>query len=46
MATDKKRVSTYVSDDLYDKIKDLADKEDRSISSMVLVILKRYLNNK
>ena len=46
MATDKKRVSAYVDDDLYDKIKDLANKEDRSISSMVLVILKRYLENK
>ena len=46
MPTNKKRVSTYVSDDLYEKIKDLADKEDRSISSMVLVILKRYLENK
>lgn len=46
MPTNKKRVSTYVSDDLYEKIKEAADKEDRSISSMVLVILKRYLNNK
>ena len=27
MSTNKKRVSTYVSDDLYNKIKDLADKE-------------------
>lgn len=46
MATDKKRVSTYVNDDLYDKIKKLAVEQDRTVSSMLLVILKQYLNSK
>lgn len=46
MATDKKRVSTYVNDDLYDKIKKLAVEQDRTVSSMLLVILKQYLKDK
>ena len=46
MATDKKRISTYVNDDLYDKIKDMAEEQDRTISSMLLVILKQYLKDK
>ena len=46
MATDKKRVSTYVNDDLYDKIKKLAIEQDRTVSSMLLVILKQYLKDK
>ena len=45
MATDKKRVSTYVNDDLYDKIKKLAVEQDRTVSSMLLVILKQYLKD-
>ena len=46
MATDKKRVSTYVNDELYNKIKDMAEEQDRTVSSMLLVILKQYLNSK
>ena len=46
MATDKKRVSTYVNDDLYNKIKDMAEEQDRTESSMLLVILKQYLKDK
>ena len=46
MATDKKRISTYVNDDLYDKIKEMAEEQDRTISSMLLVILKQYLKDK
>ena len=46
MATDKKRVSTYVNDDLYDKIKKQAEEQDRTVSSMLLVILKQYLKDK
>ena len=46
MATDKKRVSTYVNDELYDKIKKLAVEQDRTVSSMLLVILKQYLKDK
>lgn len=46
MATDKKRVSTYVNDDLYDQIKKLAEEQDRTVSSMLLVILKQYLKDK
>ena len=46
MATDKKRISTYVNDDLYDKIKKLATEQDRTVSSMLLVILKQYLKDK
>ena len=46
MATDKKRVSTYINDDLYNKIKKLAEEQDRTVSSMLLVILKQYLKDK
>ena len=46
MATDKKRISTYVNDELYDKIKKLAVEQDRTVSSMLLVILKQYLKDK
>ena len=46
MATDKKRVSTYVNDELYDKIKVMAEEQDRTVSSMLLVILKQYLKDK
>lgn len=46
MATDKKRVSTYVNDELYNKIKDMAEEQDRTVSSMLLVILKQYLKDK
>ena len=46
MATDKKRISTYVNDELYDKIKEMAEEQDRTVSSMLLVILKQYLNSK
>ena len=46
MATDKKRVSTYVNDELYDKIKVMVEEQDRTVSSMLLVILKQYLKDK
>ena len=46
MATDKKRISTYVNDELYDKIKEMAEEQDRTVSSMLLVILKQYLKDK
>ena len=46
MATDKKRISTYVNDDLYDQIKKIAEEQDRTVSSMLLVILKQYLKDK
>ena len=46
MATDKKRISTYIDDELYSKIKKLAEEQDRTVSSMLLVILKQYLKDK
>lgn len=46
MATDKKRISTYIDDELYNKIKKLAEEQDRTVSSMLLVILKQYLKDK
>jgi len=43
MATDKARVSTYIDQDLYDKVKKLADAEDRSVSNFMERLLKEVV---
>ncbi len=43
MATDKARVSTYIDQDLYDKVKKLADAEDRSVSNFMERVLKEVV---
>lgn len=41
MATDKKRVSVYVNEDLKEKIEKLATLEGRSVSNYIEQLLKK-----
>jgi hypothetical protein len=41
----KKAVNLYLSEDLVEQIRDLADKDMRSLSAYITVILKKHLSN-
>ncbi len=41
----KTKVSITLDDDVIKKIKDLAEKDDRSFSQYINLILKEYLNS-
>jgi len=43
MVKDKQRVCGYIADDLYQKLVAEADKEGRSISNMVAILLHKAL---
>jgi len=42
----KKTIALQLDNELYNKINKIAQKEDRSLSSLIRTILKQYINNK
>ena len=41
----KERISITLDSDIVEKIKEIAEYDDRSLSSFINLILKRYLEN-
>lgn len=42
---DKKRIMLYVDETLYDKIKELADEDSRSMNNFIVKLLEKELNS-
>ena len=42
----KEKLSITLDHDIYEKVENLAEKEDRSVSSMINVILREYFREK
>lgn len=41
--TDKNRISTFLDDEMTEKLKEQAQKEGRSVSNLIAQIIKKYL---
>ena len=40
---EKKRIMLYVDEDMYDQVKTLADKDERSMNNYIVMLLKKEL---
>ncbi|MBQ7938252.1 MAG: ribbon-helix-helix protein, CopG family [Oscillospiraceae bacterium] len=41
--TDKNRISTFLDDEITEKLKEQVQKEGRSVSNLIAQIIKKYL---
>lgn len=41
--TDKNRISTFIDDEVTERLKKQAEKEGRSVSNLIAQIIKKYL---
>ena len=45
MPTKLAKISAYVDDELYQKLKELAEANERTVSKQIIYIIKQYLKN-